>query len=176
MRPAPETPEHASATIPDGFDEAAREQRCQREADRGRVATRVGDVHGRRELRPVQLDEPERERVDELGGGVGLAVPLLVRTGREPEVGAEVDDVRDLRDHRRRDPLRLAVRQREEHHVEPGQVGRFERPELETPVRGSQRREELADAAARVGIGGHVHRVDLGVAGEQPQQLGPRVP
>ena len=47
-----------------------------------------------RDLGAVQLDEPVRELLDELRRGMRLAVPPLVRVGRQTEVGPEVDDVR----------------------------------------------------------------------------------
>ena len=68
------------------------------------------------------------------------------------------------------------MRQRQEHHVEAGEVGGIERSELQAAIGGRQRREELPDAAPGVGVGRDVHGIDLGVPGEQPQQLGPRVP
>ena len=62
------------------------------------------------DLVAVELGHAERELVEQLRRGVRLAVPLLVVGDREPEVGAEVDDVADGVDEVGGDRLRLAVR------------------------------------------------------------------
>ena len=36
--------------------------------------------------------------------------------------------------------------------------------------------QEVGDPVARIGVGRDVRDLDLGVAGEQPQQLGTRIP
>ena len=148
-RPAPETPETASTTMPVGLDQAGREQRRQRERRSRRVAARRRDVAGRDDLVAVELGHAERELLDQVGGGVGLAVPLLVVADRQPEVGAEVDDVGDGVDQIGGDRLRPAVREAQERDVEAGEVGRRHRLVGEALVRGRQRRVELADRRAR---------------------------
>ena len=65
--------------------------------------------------------------------------------------------------------------QRQEHDVEPAEGGRVERDVLEARVGGAERRVQRSHRRARVRVGGDVHDVDVGVPGEQPQQLGPRV-
>ena len=105
FRPAPETPGHGVGDDSGRLHEAAGEQGRQREVDRGRVATRIGDVPRRRDLRAVELDHAVGEGVEQLRSRVRRSVPLLVDRAGNPEVGAEIDDVRDLCDHRRRDPL-----------------------------------------------------------------------
>ena len=46
----------------------------------------------------------------------------------------------------------------------------------ERRVRGGQRGEQLGHRGARVRVGGDLHHLDLGMAREQAQQLGARVP
>ncbi len=63
------------------------------------------------DLVAVELDEAERELTQQARGGVRFAVPRLVLRRREPEVGAEVDDVRGRGgDQVRDEALRLPVR------------------------------------------------------------------
>jgi hypothetical protein len=45
-----------------------------------------------------QLGQTEREHVEQVRSLVRLAVPALVHGRRQPEVGAEVDDVCDALD------------------------------------------------------------------------------
>ena len=105
-----------------------------------------------------------------------LAVPLLVVGDGQPEVGAEVDHVTDGVDEIPRDRLRLAVGQAEEHEVEAGEVGRGDLLVGQAVVGDGQRRVEVADGGAGVGVGGDHGDLDLGVAGEEAQQLRARVP
>jgi hypothetical protein len=107
---------------------------------------------------------------------VRLCVPALVHARRQPEIGAQVHHVADALDERRSDQLRLAVRKCDEGDVEPGEIGRRVRRVLERRVRGRQRGIQRAHARARVRVGGHVDHLDLGVVGEQPEQLGACVP
>ena len=123
-----------------------------------------------------QLGQAEGEPIEQVGSGVRLAVPLLVHARRQPEVGAQVHDVRDAVDERGGDQLRLAVRECDEGDVDTGQIRGHVRRVLERRVRGGQRRVQVAHGRARVGVGGDLHHLDLGVGGEQPEQLGPCVP
>ena len=119
---------------------------------------------------------PYANRSSSSGAVCGSPYHRSYDVGRQPEVGAEVDDVRDAFDELRDQQLRLAVRQREEHEVEAAEVGDVDGAYREVAVGGLERRVQVADRRARVRVGGDVHDLDLGVAGEQPQQLGPCVP
>ncbi len=135
LEPAPGAG-HARHRVGDDarLDELERDERRARQAHRGRVATGRRDVLVRRDLVAVQLDEPVRERVGRVGRVVWLAVPARVHVGRQPEVGAQVDRVPDVVEQTGQQRLALAVRQRAEHQVEPGQVGGVERREPEALV------------------------------------------
>ena len=128
------------------------------------------------EVLAVQLDHPVREPTDQFGRGVGFAVPALVGVGGQPEVGAEIDDVRDPFEDLRDEQLRRAVRERGEDDVEAAQVGDVVGREPEVAVRRDQRRVQRPDRRTRVRVRGDVHDLDLRVPGEQPQQLGARIP
>ncbi len=82
----------------------------------------------------------------------------------------------DALDELGRDHLGLAVRQGDERDVDAGEVGGGERDVLERRVRRGQRRVERADGGARVRVGGDVDDVELGMTGQEPEQLGPCVP
>ena len=157
------------------LDELERDERRAREAHRGRVATRRRDVRVRRDLVAVQLDEPVREPVDDLGRVVRLAVPARVHVGRQPEVGTEIDRVADVIEQAGQQRLARAVRQRAEHEVEAGEVGGGERRVPQVLVGAEQPRVQLPDGRARVAVGRDVHDLDLGVAGQEAQQLGPGI-
>ena len=154
------------------LDEVEREERRAREADRGRVATGRRDVRVRGDLVAVELDEPVREPVDHLGRVVRLAVPAGVDVGRQPEVGAEIDRVADVVEQAGQQRLARAVRQETEQEVETGEVGGDERRVPEVLVGAEQPRVQLADGRAHVAVGRDVHDLDLGVAGQEAQQLG----
>ncbi len=130
----------------------------------------------RRDLVAVQLDEPVRERVGRFGRAMRFAVPARIHVGRQAEVGAQIDRVADVVEQAGQEHLALAVRQRAEHEVEAGQVGHFERGEPERFVRGPQARVEVGHRRARIGAPRRVDHLDLGMAGQQAQQLGPGVP
>ena len=100
------------------------------------------------EVVAVQLDESVREPADGLGRVVRLAVPARVHVGRQPEVGAEIDDVRHVVEQAGQQRLARAVRQRAEHEVEPAQIGRVERREHRVAVRRSERRERATATRA----------------------------
>ena len=123
-----------------------------------------------------QLGQAERELVQQVGSRVRLAVPALVHARRQPEVGAQVHDVRDALDKSRGDPLRLAVRERDERDVDTLEVRGREGLVLECRVRGRERPIQVPYGCARVRVGGDVHHLDLRVNREQPEQLGPCVP
>ena len=119
-----------------GSTRPGREQRRAREADRGRIATGRGDVRVRRELVAVELDHAVREPADDFGRAVRLAVPARVHVGREPEVGAEIDDVGHVVEEAGQEVLARAVRQHAEHEIETAEVGDVERREHRVAVRG----------------------------------------
>ena len=68
------------------LDQAGGEQGCQRERGRRRVAAGRRDVAGRGDLVAVELGHAEREALEQVGGRVRFAVPLLV--GRRPGAGS----------------------------------------------------------------------------------------
>ena len=65
------------------------------------------------------------------------------------------------------------MRQHAEHEVETAEVGDVERGEHGVAVRGGQCGIEVGDPGPRVRCGRHVHDLDLRVAGQQPERLGP---
>ena len=119
---------------------------------------------------------PYAKRRISSGAACGSPYHRWYASGRQPEVGTEVDDVRGASEDLGDQQLRRAVRQRGEHDVETAEVGDVVGRAPKVAVRRSQRRIEIGHRRARVGVGRDVHDLDLGVAGEQPQQLGPRVP
>ena len=88
----------------------------------------------------VELGQPEREAVEQLGRAMRVAVPLGVVRRRQPEVGAEIDEVRDRVDELRGELLRLPVREREEDEIELGERagsnGTYSRPGYAAPSDG----------------------------------------
>ena len=133
------------------------------------MATWVGGP----DLVPEQLGEPVGELGQELGGGVGLAVPLRVEVGvLEPEVGGQVDDVADLAQQIGHDRLAGAVGQPEEHEVEAGDGGRVVGVKREVGVGGGQARVEVGDGGAGLGVAGGQPHLELGVGRGEPEQLG----
>ena len=142
----------------------------------GGIAAGRGDVAGRADLGAVQLGQAEREPVEQVRCGVRLAVPLFVVGARKPEVGAEVDEVADGVDERSaRSPAtgRAAGRGR------PHRGRRGRRPAAaRTRATGRPRRATgtAPTRRAHVRVGGDLHHLDVGVAGEQAQQLCARVP
>ena len=146
-RPAPDTPDTASTTMPDGSTRPSCSSGASASAARGGIATGRGDVAGRADLGAVQLGQTEREPVEQVRCGMRLAVPLFVVGARKPEVGAEVDEVPDGVDQRSRDRLRLAVRQGEEDHIEAGEVAGLQRRVHERRVGRGERREQLRHGA-----------------------------
>ena len=159
------------------LDEPEREQRRAREAHRGRVAAGCGDVRVRREVVAVQLDHPVREPADDLRRAVRLAVPARVRVGRETEVGAEIDHVRHVVEQPGQEVLARAVRAACRTRGR-GRAGRRRRA-ARAPCRrrpASSDGIQVGEARARVRGGRDVHDLDLGVPGEQPERLDPRIP
>ncbi|CAK7282294.1 hypothetical protein SGPA1_20260 [Streptomyces misionensis JCM 4497] len=155
-----------------GLGEPRRVGGVEGEGRRGGVAAGYGDAlgAGERGAGAGQLGEAVGP-----GAGVRGAVELLP-VGRvpEPEVGAHVDH-EHVRAELFGDGGGLPVRQREEHHVVPGE--RLGRGLLEHPVRqGPQVRLESAEPLPRVGVPGQRPDLDLGVREQQPQNLATRVP
>ena len=163
-RPAPDTPLAASTTR---RAEASRRltvprprygqhprlhQRCQGQDGRRRVATRGGDELGRAQLLPMQLRQAVDEVAQQLGGGVGLAVPGRVERGvLEAEVGGQVDDDADLGHQIGHQVLGLAMRQGHEHQVQAVQLRRVGRGVGEVGIGGSQGRGVVGHRLPRRG-------------------------
>ena len=106
-----------------------------------------------------------------------LAVPRRVQARvPQPEVGRQVDDDPDPVPQPGHDALRLAVGQRAEHEVQAVEVVRVGRPVAQPGVGGGQRRRVLPHHLTGVGVRGDRRHLDLGVAGEEPQELHARVP
>jgi len=149
-------------------------QRRQGERGGRGIAAGRGDVPGGTDLGAVQLRQPEREPVEQVGCGVLLVVPGLVVGVGQPEVGAQVDDVTDRIDERASDGLRLPVGQRQEDDVEAREISRVE-GRVRKVVRSSEGGEQLADRRAHVRVGRHHDDLDLWVPREEAQQLRTRV-
>ena len=128
------------------------------------------------DLVAVELGHAEGEALEQVGGGVPFPVPLLVVGDGEPEVGAEVDHVADRVDQVTGERLGLAVREAQERQVEAREVVRGHLLVGHALVRGGQRRVEVADGGARVGVGGDEGDLDVGMAGEEPEELRSGVP
>ena len=123
-RPAPETPDTAFTTMPVGSTSPAREQRRQRERRR-----RSGSNRARRRARARRCRRgtarPSRTRTRRAAPGRCGPRRTSARRGRPAGGSRRRGRPRGRRvDELRRERLRLAVRQREEHDVEPGEVGR----------------------------------------------------
>ena len=164
-RPAPETPDIASTMIPRRLDQPLGDERRERERRRGRVATGRRDVRVARDRRRGTA-RAARTRTGRAAPGarVRRAVPLRVVGGRQPEVGAEVHEVRDRVDELRRELLRLAVRaargtRGRARRARPGRTGTYSRPGYAAPSDGYS----APTVDARVRRRGDVHDVDVRV-------------
>ena len=118
---------------------------------------------------------PYAKPADDLGRAVRLAVPARVHVGREPEVGAEIDDVGDVVEEAGQEVLARAVRQHAEHEVEAAEVGASSGASTASPYAGASDGIQVGEPRARVRGRGDVHDLDLGVARQQPQRLDPRI-
>ncbi len=127
------------------------------------------------DLIAVELDESVCELFGDVGRVMRLAVPAAVDVGRQPEVGAKIDDVTDVVEQARQQRLARAVRQRGEDQVETGEIGRIERRIAQVLVSTEQTRIELPHGRARVAVGGDVHHLDLGMSRQESQQLRPGI-
>ena len=178
-RETPTSPGDARRGVHDdagGFSHAGGEQRSQRERGGGRVAAGRGDRSLGSDAVTEQLGQTEHELREQLGSLVGYAVPALVVGGGEPEVAAEVDEVRDAAGEVGHQALGFTVGQGEEDQVEAVEGRRVERIQGEARVGGGQRRVQLGDRDPGVGSRRCRDDVQVGVAGEEPQQLGAGVP
>jgi hypothetical protein len=68
------------------------------------------------------------------------------------------------------------VRECDERDVDPGEIPGLEGRVVERGVGSRQRRIQVPYGCARVRVGGDVDHLDLGMGGEQPEQLGACVP
>ena len=122
---------------------------------------------------------PYAKRSTSSGARVRLAVPARVHVGAA--AGSRRRGRRRGRRRRassgQRAPGDAPCGSAENTRSRPREVGRVERREPEVAVRRDRATGYRSPTRrARVRVGGDVHDLDLGVAGEQPQQLGPRVP
>ncbi len=142
-----------------------------------RVAAGGGDEGRPRQSLAEQLGQPVDGLGQQLGCAVFLAVPLGVqRSVLQTEVGGEVHDEAHPRPQLRDDPLGLPVGQAAEHQVETVETGGVVVLVDQTGIGGGQRRRVGADGLAGVGMGRGHGDLELGVTGEQSQQLRPGVP
>ena len=119
-RPAPVMPVECVDDDARRLDETGVDERPQRERGGGDVAARRGDEPGALQLVAMQFGQPEHG----LGEQVELGVLEAVEGGiggriLQPERRREIDDTADVADQRRREIHRRAVREAEEHQIEP---------------------------------------------------------
>ena len=170
---------HAASGIDDDpgrVDDAPAHQRRERERRRRRIAARHRDRTRTDDRVAVQLGQPVHELRQELGTLVRLVVPLRVQLGiGQPEVSGQVDDRADLLAELGDDPLRGAVRQRQEDKVEPvARVGVVRR-EDEVRIGGREARVAGGGELARLALSGCDGDVEAAVQRAQAQQLCARV-
>ena len=154
------------------IDQARVDQRLEgKDGGRG-IATGGRDCLRAADSLAVELGDAVGETAEQLGRGMGLAVPALVSRGiAEAEVGAEVDEWDFAIEDRGGDPLAVSVRQGGEDEVDA--VERAILEPLDRRVREGRRevRMDLADALPRLAITEQALGEQLRVAREQPQQL-----
>ena len=159
-----------------GLDDTGCQTGGQGEARGGRVAPGDGDPTSPREVAPVlgavgldELGHPVGPGAGE--GGVVVVVPVLLVV--ETEVGSAVDDD-DLVGQLLRDGRRVAVGQSEEDDVVVGEHLGGRR--LEHAVgKWLQVRREVTEAGARIARCREGTDLDLGMAEQEPSDLGPCV-
>ncbi len=170
---------HAAGRVdddPGGLDQPGPYQRGQGQGGGRRVAARRGHVAVGADLVAVQLGQAVGEALQQLGAGVGLAVPTGVGLGvGEPEVCGQVDQVGDGVDEVGNQGLGGTVGQGQEHQVQtfdrPGPVGGVD----QVGVGGGQARIQVCYPNPCLGVAGGQHHRHIGVPGAQPQELGTRV-
>ena len=115
---------------------------------------------------PVELGQAVGEAGQQLGGGVGLAVPGRVQLGvLEAEVGGEVDHPPHLLAQHRHEGLGRAVGQAAEHQVDPVEQRRVVAVEDQAGVGRGQARVQLGERGARLAVAGGEHDPQLGMGG-----------
>jgi len=152
---------------PRRIDEARTRERQEGQERGRRVAARAGDELRRPDLVTMELRDPVHRRAEQLRMRMVAVVPLAVaRRVTQPMIRRQIDDERSARPELR-EPVR-AVGQRQEQDVAPGdlvvahEVERRAFPEVRM---GDRDRLPCQGLAARDDV------ADLGVAGEQPQEL-----
>ena len=119
-RPAPVIPVSVLTTMPVVSIEAGLDERPQRQRRRRHVAAGGGDEAGALQLGAVQFGQAEHGLFQQVE--LGVLEPVERRVGSrvlQAERRRQVDDAADVADQRRREFHRGAVRQPEEHEVEP---------------------------------------------------------
>ena len=163
--------------MPARLQQAGPDQGGQGQPGRRRVTAGGGNERGPCQSLAEQLGQPVDGLGEQLRCAVLLAVPLGVeRSVPQAEVGGEVDDEAHPRPQLRDDPLGLPVGQAAEHQVESVEMGRVVVPVDQTRIGRGQRRRVGADGLAGMGMGRGHGDLELGVPGEQAQQLRPGVP
>ena len=157
---------------PRALDHPRRDQRPQRQAGRGRVATGGGDQLSPGNRVAVEFGQAVDEFADQVGAEVRLAIPVGISLGRiEPEVGAEIDDLGAAADQRVGEKLRFAMGKRGEDQLGTIEQGRV--PSLETGIGIGQRevRVKRGDGLSGARRGDQRPCVKLGMRGDQSQQF-----
>ncbi len=120
----------------------------------------------------MELGQAVDEPGEQIGTGVGGAVPLLVVRGRaQTEVRSEVDHQTDPIEQLGDDLLAGAVRQPEEHDVDPVEQGRGPADEVQTRVGRRQARVERGHRGAGLRVPGGEAHAELRMLGTESQQL-----
>ena len=152
---------------------AAGAQRRQGEDGCGRIAAGAGGHSRFAQSLAVKLGNPVHEHRKELGARVRASVPgVVVGSGAQPEVGAQVDDAGG-EEAELVDPLgRLAVGQAQEEHIAGSELG--DRAELLTGD-AAQIGMHAVHEASRVPFRGRLGHLESGMSEQQPEQLAPGV-
>ena len=158
-----------------GVHDARLEQRQEAELHRGRVAARIADDARLPDGLAVHLRQAVDRFGEEVGTGVGHAVPLGEDRGiLEPEIRGEVDDAHTLARELAGFLHRDAVRRREEHDVAGVEAG-VRRVDERQRVPAAQAREHLGDGRSGVLARRDDAHVDVRVLREEPEQFHSRV-
>ena len=172
-RQRPPGPGNAGLGVHDdvaGLDRARLYERHQRELRACRVAARIGDQPGARNLWTLEFGQSVNRALLQLGRPVGVAVPLGIGFDvGEAEIRRQVHHLQMLRERRHR-LLRRAVRQAAEHDVMGAEIHVLNAHQVRQAERG-QMREHRAEGLARAPVGGERADFDMPVAGQQADQL-----
>ena len=175
-RPAPDTPDAASTMTFGGSTSPARTSGASARMTAGRVAAGGGDPAGAADLVAVELGQAVRERSEQVGPRVRLAVPAARRStasSRRKSAARSMTQPSRAPTHVVDHVLAGAVREADEHAVDAVEQRRLERRNTSFGWCAARLGYRSAMAApAWVSPVGPGH-LQLGMAGRQSQQLGP---